>query len=108
MEQAIFNCLLSLFAGVGVFIAGMNLMGDGLEKSAGEGMKRIFRKVGNSPFINVGAGALVTGIIQSSAATIGIVQALALAGGITWEMAIPLVLGANIGTCVTVWYRENV
>ena len=42
-----------------------------------------------------------TGIIQSSAATIGIVQALALAGGITWQMAIPLVLGANIGTCVT-------
>ena len=101
MEQAIFNCLLSLFAGIGVFIAGMNLMGDGLEKSAGEGMKRIFRKVGNSPFINVGAGALVTGIIQSSAATTVMSIGFVNAGVMTLLQATYIVMGANIGTTVT-------
>ena len=56
-----------------------------------------------SPIIALLVSTAFTGIIQSSAATIAIVQALALTDGIgiTWEMAIPLVLGANIGTCVT-------
>ena len=54
-----------------------------------------------SPIVALLVSIVFTGVIQSSAATIGIVQALALSGGITWEMAIPLVLGANIGTCVT-------
>ena len=55
----------------------------------------------SSPIIALLVSTIFTGVIQSSAATIGIVQALALSGGITWQMAIPLVLGANIGTCVT-------
>ena len=55
----------------------------------------------SSPMIALLISMLFTGIIQSSAATIGIVQALALTGSITYEMAIPLVLGANIGTCIT-------
>lgn len=55
----------------------------------------------SSPMIALLISMLFTGVIQSSAATIGIVQALALTGSITYEMAIPLVLGANIGTCIT-------
>ncbi len=46
-------------------------------------------------------GTLFTGIIQSSAASIGILQALAMTGSITWAMAIPIILGQNVGTCVT-------
>lgn len=55
----------------------------------------------SSPIIGLFISIIFTGIIQSSAATIGIVQALALTGSITYGMAIPLVLGANIGTCIT-------
>lgn len=54
-----------------------------------------------NPIVAVLVSTVFTGIIQSSAATVGIVQALALTGSITYEMAIPLVLGANIGTCMT-------
>ena len=101
MPEIILECLLALFAGIGVFIAGMNLMGDGLEKSAGEGMKKVFNKVGNNPFINVGAGALVTGIIQSSAATTVMSIGFVNAGVMTLLQATYIVMGANIGTTVT-------
>ena len=94
-------CVLSLLAGIGVFITGMNLMGEGLEKSAGEGMKKIFRKVSNNPFINVGAGAVVTGIIQSSAATTVMAIGFVNAGVMTLIQATYIVMGANIGTTVT-------
>lgn len=94
-------CVLSLLAGIGVFITGMNLMGEGLEKSAGEGMKKIFRKVSNNPFINVGAGAVVTGIIQSSAATTVMAIGFVNAGVMTLIQATYIIMGANIGTTVT-------
>ncbi|MBO5224520.1 MAG: Na/Pi cotransporter family protein [Clostridia bacterium] len=94
-------CMLSLLAGIGVFITGMNLMGDGLEKSAGERMKRIFKKVSNNPFINVGAGAVVTGIIQSSAATTVMAIGFVNAGVMSLLQATYIIMGANIGTTVT-------
>ncbi len=94
-------CVLSLLAGIGVFITGMNLMGDGLEKSAGNRMKRIFKKVSNNPFINVGAGAVVTGIIQSSAATTVMSIGFVNAGVMTLLQATYIIMGANIGTTVT-------
>ncbi len=55
----------------------------------------------NNPLIGVLAGTLITGIIQSSSASVGILQALALTGSITYGMAIPIIMGQNIGTCVT-------
>lgn len=54
-----------------------------------------------NPFVALLAGAIFTGIIQGSAAALGILQALSLTGAITFEMAIPLIMGINIGTCVT-------
>ncbi len=101
MGYEVFLSVLSLLAGIGVFIAGMNLMGDGLEKSAGERMKKIFKKVSNNPFINVGAGAVVTGIIQSSAATTVMAIGFVNAGVMTLLQATYIVMGANIGTTVT-------
>ena len=61
--------LILLLAGVGVFIVGMNMMGDGLERSAGKGMKKMLGKISNNRFSGVGIGAGVTAIIQSSSAT---------------------------------------
>lgn len=61
--------LIWLLAGVGVFIVGMNFMGDALEKSAGEGMKKMLSRISNNRFSGVGIGAGVTAIIQSSSAT---------------------------------------
>ena len=55
----------------------------------------------NNPLLGVVVGAVFTGIIQSSAASVGILQALALTGSITYGMAIPVIMGQNIGTCVT-------
>lgn len=55
----------------------------------------------NNPFFGVFVGLVFTGIIQSSSASVGILQALSLTGCVTYGMAIPLILGINIGTCVT-------
>ena len=67
--MGIFLGILTLLTGVGVFIAGMNMMGDGLEKSAGGGLKRLLAKISNNRFAGVGVGLAVTSIIQSSTAT---------------------------------------
>jgi len=55
----------------------------------------------NNPLLGVLVGAVFTGVIQSSAASVGILQALALTGSVTYGMAIPIIMGQNIGTCVT-------
>lgn len=55
----------------------------------------------NNPVFGIIAGALLTAIIQSSSASVGILQALSKTGAITYSMAIPIVMGQNIGTCVT-------
>ena len=93
--------LVWLFAGVAIFIVGMNFMSDALEKSAGNGMKRLLEKISNNRFSGVGIGAGVTAIIQSSAATSVMVIGLVNAGVMTLMQATPIIMGANIGTTVT-------
>lgn len=93
--------LIWLLAGVGVFIVGMNFMGDALEKSAGSGMKRLLGKISNNRFSGVGIGAGVTAIIQSSSATSVMVIGLVNAGVMTLIQATPIIMGANIGTTIT-------
>ena len=90
-----------LLAGVGVFIVGMNFMGDALEKSAGMGMKRLLERISNNRFSGVGIGAGVTAIIQSSSATSVMVIGLVNAGVMTLMQATPIIMGANIGTTIT-------
>ena len=97
----LFQSLVWLMAGIGVFITGMNLMGDGLEKSAGSGMKRLLEKISNNRLSGVGIGAGVTAIIQSSAATSIMAIGLVNAGVMTLMQAAPIIMGANIGTTVT-------
>ena len=91
----------NIFIGFAILICGMDLMSDSMISVRTIPGFDSFLATLKSPLIALLISTAFTGVIQSSAATIGIVQALALSGGITWEMAIPLVLGANIGTCVT-------
>lgn len=93
--------LIWLLAGVGVFIVGMNFMGDALEKSAGSGTKRLLERISNNRFKGVGIGAGVTAIIQSSSATTVMIIGLVNAGVMTLMQATPIIMGANIGTTIT-------
>ncbi|MBQ9919497.1 MAG: Na/Pi cotransporter family protein [Clostridia bacterium] len=93
--------LIWLLAGVGVFIGGMNFLSEALEKSAGEGMKRLLGRISNNRFSGVGIGAGVTAIIQSSSATSVMVIGLVNAGVMTLMQATPIIMGANIGTTIT-------
>ncbi len=93
--------LIWLLAGVGVFIVGMGFMSAALEKSAGNGMKKLLGKISNNRFSGVGVGAGVTAIIQSSSATSVMVIGLVNAGVMTLMQAVPIIMGANIGTTIT-------
>lgn len=97
----LFQSMIWLLAGVGVFIVGMNFMSDALEKCAGSGMKRMLERISNNRFSGVGIGAGVTAIIQSSSATSVMVIGLVNAGVMTLMQATPIIMGANIGTTIT-------
>ena len=90
-----------IFIGFAILMYGMELMSDSMRSVRTLDGFDTFLATLKSPIVALLISTVFTGVIQSSAATIGIVQALAHSGGITWEMAIPLVLGANIGTCIT-------
>nr|MCR5543066.1 Na/Pi cotransporter family protein [Eubacterium sp.] len=99
--------VLELFGGVGLFLFGMSLMGSSLEKLAGSGLTKILATLTTSKKKGVGAikgwtlGLGVTGIIQSSAATTIMLIGFVNAGIMVLSQAIPVVFGANIGSCVT-------
>ena len=99
--MGILTSILVLLAGVGVFIAGMNMMGQGLESSAGSSMKKLFNKISNNRLAGVGVGVAVTAIIQSSSATSVMVIGFVNAGVMTLVQATAIIMGANIGTTVT-------
>ena len=97
----LFQSMIWLLAGVGIFIVGMNFLSEALEKSAGSGMKRLLGKIVGNRFSGVGVGAGVTAIIQSSSATSVMVIGLVNAGVMTLMQATPVIMGANIGTTIT-------
>ena len=66
-----------------------------------EGFRNIFVTLGHNPFLGIIAGALVTAVIQSSSASVGILQSLAAAGLVPFNAAVYIIMGQNIGTCVT-------
>ena len=101
MIVELIQSLIWLLAGVGVFIVGMNFMSEALERSAGDGMKRLLGKISNNRLSGVGIGAGVTAIIQSSSATSVMVIGLVNAGVMTLMQATPIIMGANIGTTIT-------
>ena len=91
----------TILVGFAVLMYGMELMKNAVSPLAEmEGFSKLLTAFKN-PLMSVAFGALFTGIIQSSAASVGILQALALTGTISYRMAIPIIMGQNIGTCVT-------
>lgn len=97
----IFESICLLFAGVTVFLLGMKMMGDGLEKGAGKSIKKIFARIGDNRFASVGIGAGATALVQSSSATTVVVVGFVNAGVMTLFQATAIIMGANIGTTVT-------
>ena len=93
--------ILSLLAGLGMFLFGINQMGDGLEQAAGPRMKRLLEVLTKNKLLAVLVGVLVTGIIQSSSATTVMVVGFVNAGLLELSRAIGVIMGANIGTTVT-------
>ena len=93
--------IISLLGGLGLFIYGMKIMGDGLENAAGEGLKNILEKVTKNPIIAVVVGAIVTAVIQSSSATTVMVVGFVNAGLMNLAQAAGIIMGANIGTTIT-------
>ena len=91
----------SILLGFAILMTGMDIMGDAVSGLTEiPGFKNIMLMFSN-PILGMLAGAVLTGIIQSSAASIGILQAFCLSGSITYGTAIPIIMGQNIGTCVT-------
>ena len=90
-----------IMVGFAVLMYGMELMKDAVSPLADSPQFSSILTAFNNPLLGVLVGAVFTGIIQSSAASVGILQALALTGSITYGMAIPIIMGQNIGTCVT-------
>ncbi|MCI6736813.1 MAG: Na/Pi cotransporter family protein [Intestinibacter sp.] len=92
---------ISLLGGLGLFLYGMNMMGDGLQKCAGDQLKKIIGFLTSNVVMGVLVGTVVTGIIQSSSATTVMVVGFVNAGIMTLSQAIGVIMGANIGTTVT-------
>ncbi|MDO4710542.1 MAG: Na/Pi cotransporter family protein [Peptostreptococcaceae bacterium] len=93
--------ILSAASGLGLFLYGMNLMGSGLQKAAGEKLKSIVGLLTKNKYIAVVVGIVVTAIIQSSSATTVMVIGFVNAGIMSLNQAIGVIMGANVGTTVT-------
>ncbi|MCI8400453.1 MAG: Na/Pi cotransporter family protein [Oscillibacter sp.] len=90
-----------ILIGFAILMYGMELMKDSVSPLADMPEFAQILTAFTNPLLGVLVGAVFTGVIQSSAASVGILQALALTGSITYGMAIPIIMGQNIGTCVT-------
>ena len=97
----VYECILALIAGIGVFILAMKLMSDSLTKLAGDSMRNLLQKLAGNRFLGVLIGALVTAIIQSSSATTVMVIGFVNADVMNLNQAAAIIIGSNIGTTVT-------
>ena len=93
----------TLLGGLAMFLYGMSLMGDGLEKSAGSRLKGILETAAKTPLRGFLLGAAVTAVIQSSSATTVMVVGFVNSGIMRLSQAIGIIMGANVGTTATAW-----
>ncbi len=103
MNTEVILNILKLLGGLGMFLFGMNVMGDGLEKRGGGSLKSILENLTSNRFKGVALGALVTAVIQSSSATTVMVVGFVNSGLMTLSQSIGVIMGANIGTTITAW-----
>ncbi len=95
--------VLNLIGGLSLFLFGMTVMGDALERRAGNSLKLILAKITGGKFMGLLTGLIVTSIIQSSSATTVMVVGFVNSGLMTLKQSIYVIMGANIGTTVTAW-----
>ena len=95
------SMIIMLLGGLGLFIYGMKMMGDGLEKAAGSRLKRLLEILTENRFMGLLVGTIVTAIIQSSSATTVMVVGFVNAGIMTLKQTVGVIMGANIGTTMT-------
>ena len=95
--------VLTLIGGLCLFLFGMNLMGEALEKKAGSRLKTILGKITGNKMTGFLLGLGVTAVIQSSSATTVMVVGFVNSGIMTLHQAINVIMGANVGTTVTAW-----
>ncbi len=100
--MTIFNAL-NLIGGLCLFLFGMNLMGQALERRAGSGLRSLLEKMPQNRLMGLLAGLGVTAVIQSSSATTVMVVGFVNSGLMTLRQSIGVIMGANIGTTVTAW-----
>lgn len=93
--------LFEFFGGLGIFLFGLNYMGDGLQDVAGDNLRSILNSFTSTPFRSILAGTVVTVLIQSSSGTTVLTVGLVSAGFMTLKQAIGVIMGANIGTTIT-------
>lgn len=99
----VFLNIMSLLGSLGLFLYGMKIMSEGLEKFAGDRLRNILAAMTKNRFMGVLTGVLVTALIQSSSATTVMVVSFVNAGLMTLGQSIGVIMGANIGTTVTAW-----
>ena len=95
--------LFSFIGGLGMFLYGMNIMADGLQKSAGGRMQKLMSFLTKNRLMAILVGAGITAIIQSSSATTVMVVGFVNAGMLELTQAVGVIMGANIGTTITAW-----
>lgn len=93
--------IFKLLGGIGLFLYGMSLLGASLEKLAGAGLERTLERLTNNRLKGLALGTVVTGVIQSSAATTVMLVGFVNAGIMKFAQTVPVIMGANIGTTVT-------
>lgn len=98
-----FNDFLTLVGSLGLFLYGMKIMSEGLQKVAGNKLRLVLATMTKNRFTGVLTGLLITGLIQSSSATTVMVVSFVNAGLLTLLQSISVIMGANIGTTVTAW-----
>lgn len=98
-----FLSILTLIGALGMFLYGINMMSSGLQKAAGDGLRRFVASMTSNPLKGVTTGLGVTAVIQSSSATTVMVVSFVNAGILTLTQAIGVIMGANIGTTFTAW-----
>ena len=95
--------LLTMVGGLSLFLFGMNVMGEALERRAGSGLRLLLGKLTSSRMLGFLTGLAVTAVIQSSSATTVMVVGFVNSGLLTLGQAINVIMGANVGTTVTSW-----
>ncbi len=91
----------SICMGFAVLMFGMEFMSDAMAPLAEMEEFRNLMVMFNNPLLGLAVGVIMTAVIQSSSATVGILQALSITGALSYNMAIPIIMGQNIGTCIT-------